>query len=203
MITLQHGASGTKYLLRYKSSFYQGNVAARALRRLEIVAEHEHIQLSSDSCRLAYELGTITTRPIAVYPIPHTGDPEGRVDAQFPVSHPLHLVSLGNARGEKGMHEILGAIRESAEESWGSQLRFTLQVNDRSDDVAAAIEAFRAKPDARTTLISEALDFEFICSTPSFGGRSSPAVPPRYLRSAHVRSLHRSIGYGKDCSRHC
>ena len=30
----------------------------------------------------------------------------------------------------------------------------------RSDDCAAAIEAFRAKPDPRTTLISEALDFD-------------------------------------------
>ena len=78
----------------------------------------EHIHLSCDSSRLAYELGTVTTLPIAVYPIPHTSERVDIADGEFAVGRPLHLVSLGNARGEKGICEILRAIRDSADQHW-------------------------------------------------------------------------------------
>nr|WP_245185383.1 glycosyltransferase [Falsiroseomonas frigidaquae] len=154
------GGARHEILLRYQPAFYEGAVAAAALRRLEAAAVRQPIRLSSDSHRLAYSLEALTSLPVFVYPIPHTSDPAPYASRRDEDGQPLHLVSLGNARGEKGLAEIAEAIRRSAGQGWGARLRFTLQVNDPSDDVVACVAALHANPDPRVTLISEPLEPE-------------------------------------------
>ena len=144
-------------LLRYSGNFYRGNVAARGFRRLENLAESKRVRVNSDSHRLAYELGAYTSLPIGVLPIPHTIEVGNDTPALKTVDRPLHLISLGSARGEKGLDEILQAVRLSADEPWGKRLRFTLQVNDPSSDVLSSISAFKANPDPRVALVTENL----------------------------------------------
>jgi glycosyltransferase involved in cell wall biosynthesis len=147
-------------LLRYSGNFYRGQVAARGFRRLENLAESKRVRVNSDSHRLAYELGVYTSLPIGVLPIPHTIEVGNDTPALQTNDRPLHLISLGNARGEKGLDEILEAIRLSAYEPWGERLRFTLQVNHPSSDVLSGLNAFRANPDPRVALVTDNLALE-------------------------------------------
>src|SRR5262249_17354841 len=96
-------------LLRYQRAFYEGSVAERAFRLLERCAPRGSVELCTDSHRLAVDLGSLTRLEIRVFPIPHT-DRRGSDDgSQLKTDRPVHFVSLGNARGEKGLAEILGA----------------------------------------------------------------------------------------------
>jgi glycosyltransferase involved in cell wall biosynthesis/2-polyprenyl-3-methyl-5-hydroxy-6-metoxy-1,4-benzoquinol methylase len=144
-------------MLRYQHAFYDGPIAATAFLRLEEVAKDSSISLCTDSHRLARDLGTLTVLPIHVLPIPHT---DHLVGLRHPPPEPtgrIHFVSLGNARGEKGLAEILDAVRESTHKPWGDRARFTLQCNDPSADVVDAIRAFRKTPDPRVTLADRIL----------------------------------------------
>lgn len=98
----------------------------------------------------------LTELEIAVYPIPHTDKfaaPRSGVN-----DDELHYVSLGNARGEKGLSEIFDAIELSASQPWADRLRFTIQCNDPSEDVRNRIARFKEEPDKRVTLIEQALE---------------------------------------------
>jgi len=148
------------FMLRYPSSHLEAKVTATVFRRLEAAASQYSISLCTDSHRLADNLASLTSLPFSVLPIPHTWRLSKRAQEADDPSCPLHCVSLGNARDEKGIAEILEAVRLSAAEPWGDKLRFTLQVNDPYH-VEEAIEAFRAGPgDHRTTLIDEPLGSE-------------------------------------------
>lgn len=147
-------------MLRYQSAFYDGPTAASAFRRLEEAEKFGSISLCSDSHRLAGDLSALTSLPIQVYPIPHTDQLAEPASALPKSQRPIHFVSLGNARGEKGLIEIFKAIRKSAQEPWADQAHFTLQCNDPSADVIDAIEAFRKIIDPRVTLIDRVLDSE-------------------------------------------
>jgi SAM-dependent methyltransferase/glycosyltransferase involved in cell wall biosynthesis len=146
-------------LLRYQRFFYKGRVAARAFRRLEKVAKRSAVILCSDSHRLARAMSSLTALPIEVFPIPHTG----HMTSQQPrtrTADTVNFVSLGNARGEKGLAEIFNAIRKSATFAWGNRARFILQCNDPSEDIVDAIKEFRRDPDPRVELIDQALSTE-------------------------------------------
>jgi glycosyltransferase involved in cell wall biosynthesis/SAM-dependent methyltransferase len=156
-----YGPRGVRFcaLLRYQRFFYEGPVAARAFRRLEKVAKTSAMILCSDSHRLARDLSSLTTLPIQVFPIPHTGYVTSR-QPRAKTADVVDFVSLGNARGEKGLAEIFNAIRMSATLPWGNRARFFLQCNDASEDIADAIKEFRRYPDPRVELIDRVLSSE-------------------------------------------
>jgi SAM-dependent methyltransferase/glycosyltransferase involved in cell wall biosynthesis len=149
---------GTHIMLRYQRAFYESPAAARAFARLADAAKTSEVTLCTDSHRLARDLGSLTALPIQVFPIPHTD--LTRQSALSKSSSTAHFVSLGNARGEKGLAEIFAAIRKSGSRPWAEQARFTLQINDPSEDVVEAIASFRKRSDARVTLIDRILSSE-------------------------------------------
>jgi glycosyltransferase involved in cell wall biosynthesis len=156
------GTMGAKIhlMFRYPSSHFEGETAAQAFRRLETAARTYDVSLCTDSHRLAENLASLTSLPFKVFPIPHTWQGQAEHDFSRADDGPLHCVSLGNARDEKGLAEILEAVRLSSNEAWGEKLRFTLQVNDPYQ-VEDAINAFRSGPaDPRTVLIDRALGSE-------------------------------------------
>jgi len=144
-------------LLRYQTQLYDDGLSARAFARLRrAVSAGARLRLASDSARLARRISRLAEMPVEVLPIPHTppdlpppAPPEGRA---------LHLVSLGNARDEKGFLDILAAIRLLRAEPAGLEgLRFTLQANDATPDIAAAIEDFAQDLPAQVRLLRQAL----------------------------------------------
>ncbi|SFL08114.1 Glycosyltransferase involved in cell wall bisynthesis [Falsiroseomonas stagni DSM 19981] len=147
-------------LLRYQPAWYDNALSARAFRKLEhAAATGRRVRLASDSARLAAELGALTTLPIEVLPIPHTvGEHETRPSR--PSDAPLRLVSLGNARDEKGFCDILSAIRllDAAGEMDG--MEFRLQAHDAAPDVQAAIDGFVPVCPPQVTLLRSALSPE-------------------------------------------
>lgn len=150
----------THVMFRYPAGHFEGETAAKCFRRLEAVAAAHDVSLCTDSHRLAGNLASLTHLPFVIFPIPHTWNKETKVALARDPKRPLHCVSLGNARDEKGIAEILEAVRLSAREPWGDQLRFTLQVNDPYQ-VEEQIEAFRRGPDdPRVTLVDRAMSSE-------------------------------------------
>ncbi|OYW09052.1 MAG: hypothetical protein B7Z53_03700, partial [Rhodospirillales bacterium 12-71-4] len=145
-------------LLRYQPSFYHGAIARRALRRFEgLAARGADIRLATDSDRLSARIGRLTRLAVATLPIPHA-------PAEIPLpdpapDRPLTFVSLGNARGEKGFAEILTVARRIAAIPGAAQgIRFVLQANDPSEDVASVLRGFRSRPPPGVTLLDKALD---------------------------------------------
>jgi glycosyltransferase involved in cell wall biosynthesis len=136
-------------LLRYEPEMLADSLSARGFARIRhALAGGARIRLASDSTRLAQRLTRLAGLPVEVLPIPHiTSDlppPAAGTD------RPMHMVSLGNAREEKGFLELLKAIALLRAEPQGlAGLRFTLQTNDASNAVQAALDAFAIDlPDA-------------------------------------------------------
>ncbi len=127
-------------LLRYQPEFYADPLCALSFRLIEALARRNRIHLTTDSARLAEQLGRLTTRPVHVLPIPHV--PPDIASSGPAATGETCFVSLGNARDEKGMFEILDAIRLLHERGQLGGLRFVLQCNDAAPDVQAAIDAF-------------------------------------------------------------
>ena len=67
----RHRGLRFNFLLRYHPHFYPGPVGWLALRVLESVARFRRIDLTTDSARLAGQLGRLTDLPVHVQPIPH------------------------------------------------------------------------------------------------------------------------------------
>lgn len=144
-------------LLRYQPEFYADAVCVAAFARLRrAVAAGASLRLASDSARLARRISRLAGLPVEVLPIPHTPaclPPPPPADGR-----PMHAVSLGNARDEKGFFEILQAITLLRQSPQGlAGLRFTLQANDAAADVQAAIDAFAADLPPEVTLLPRAL----------------------------------------------
>jgi glycosyltransferase involved in cell wall biosynthesis len=146
------------YLLRYQPDRYRSAVAVSAFFLLERIAARHGVRLATDSERLRDLLEQVTTLPIEVLPIPHA-PPIACTDAARP-SEPTRrcrLVSLGSARDEKGIYEILDAIRILHRDGCDAGLHFVLQCNETTPAVAAAIAAFRAERLAYCELLTETL----------------------------------------------
>jgi glycosyltransferase involved in cell wall biosynthesis len=147
-------------LLRYQASFYQDAVAARAFRLLESAARQRPIRLATDSARLARRYRRWTKLPIEVLPIPHTVAVASHGAGRDPAK-PLRVVSLGNARDEKGILEILQVIRLLEKKPVGARLEFVLQCNHPwPKAVAEALRRFASHCPANVRLVGEALDSE-------------------------------------------
>jgi glycosyltransferase involved in cell wall biosynthesis len=145
-------------LLRYQAAFYRDGVSMEAFRLLELAARNRPIRLATDSARLARHYRRLTTLPIEVLPIPHTVEAAPAPPGRGP-GRPLRLVSLGNARDEKGILEILQAIRLLEKKRVAGSLEFVLQCNHPwPDAVARAIDQFASACPANVRLIREVLD---------------------------------------------
>lgn len=145
------------YLLRYQPDFYRGPVSNLAFRLIERLARRRAIHLTTDSARLSDQLGGLTSCPVHVLPIPHVPpvQPEAAAERDPGVTT---FVSLGNARDEKGIFEILDAIRILHRRGQLDGLRFVLQCNDAAPDVQAAIDRFVADDIPNCELLFDKLD---------------------------------------------
>ncbi|MGE0223833.1 MAG: glycosyltransferase [Acetobacteraceae bacterium] len=144
-------------LLRYQPDFYESAVARLSFRLLEAFSRVWDIRLTTDSARLGEQLECLTSLPVTVLPIPHV-PPDVSQAADPPDPRITRFVSLGNARDEKGMFEILDAIRILHRQGALDGLHFVLQCNDAAPDVAAAIEAFRQEAIPNCDLLFDKLD---------------------------------------------
>ncbi|NKC33374.1 glycosyltransferase [Falsiroseomonas selenitidurans] len=144
-------------LLRYQPEMYDDGLSARAFARMRrAVAAGAKLRLASDSARLARRIGRLAGLPLEVLPIPHI--PADIPPPPPPQGRPFHLVTLGNARDEKGFLEILQAIRLLRAEPGGLDgLRFTLQANDAAPAIATAIDDFALEMPPQVTLLRRAL----------------------------------------------
>jgi glycosyltransferase involved in cell wall biosynthesis len=148
------------YLLRYQPDFYRSAVASCSFHLLERIAERCGVRLATDSERLRDLLEELTTLPIEVLPIPHVPPDTSDVPRPSDRARRCRLVSLGSARDEKGIYEILDAIRILHRDGLGEAFEFVLQCNDTTPEVARAITAFRAERLPYCELLTETLDAE-------------------------------------------
>ncbi|HWP02721.1 MAG TPA: glycosyltransferase [Gemmatimonadaceae bacterium] len=129
-------------LLRYSAEWFKGSrVTTRAFRMIENAVPGVRVRICTDSERLAFDYAQFTRLAIDVVPIPHTrhsGKIEGRRRRES--RGVLRLVSLGNARDEKGFVEILQAVRILSE--WGrlDGFKFVLQANSADLQMQMAIQ---------------------------------------------------------------
>jgi len=157
---LEHGGEDGPtivLLLRYQPEHYMGPLAEKAFAQLQAAAAHGRLRLSSDSSRLAGQLQRLTTLPVETWPLPHTTElHDTSSDAPWETA-PLRVVSLGNARDEKGIVELLNAVRIVEAAGQAHRFEFVFQVNDANPDIAAAVAAFAAEPHPGTTLLFSSL----------------------------------------------
>ncbi|MFQ5851913.1 MAG: glycosyltransferase [Candidatus Binatia bacterium] len=128
-------------LFRYQADWFASSkFGTYAFKLLERAARDGNLRLGTDSERLADDYGELTPLPLEVFPIPHTPDrPLQENDSSGPApDKPMCLVSLGNARDEKGFLEILQAIMELYDRRVLHRFRFVLQSNDLYAPKAAA-----------------------------------------------------------------
>lgn len=159
-------------MLRYQAHFYNDPWTRRAFRRLEhSAAQGRRVRLATDSDRLVPDLEQLTSLPIERVPIPHTIDAAGASNPRRPGSR-LRIVSLGNARDEKGFLDILEAIRIlDSDRGIDDAFDFVLQASGAQPDIQLAIDEFRAQQLPYVTLLTDML---------------SPTAYLSHLRSAHV-----------------
>jgi glycosyltransferase involved in cell wall biosynthesis len=127
-------------LLRYSAEWFKGSRATtRAFRMIENAAPNVRVRICTDSERLAFDYAQFTKLAIDVVPIPHTRH-GGRIEGRRESRGVLRLVSLGNARDEKGFVEILQAVRILSK--WGrlDRFKFILQANSADLQMQMAIQ---------------------------------------------------------------
>lgn len=154
------GATGPQVvlLLRYQPSFYRGPSCEAAFRSLErSVADGARVRLASDSARLSAQLERLTRLPVETFPIPHTSEAHGGGPR---APGPLRVVSLGNARDEKGILELFDAARILELRGDGQGLELVLQANDPHPEIAPAVERFAMEPPPNVRLVRQALSTE-------------------------------------------
>jgi len=129
-------------LLRYQPSFYAPHtpLSRLAFRALEQAFEEGKLRTATDSERLAREFAVHTYLPLEIFPIPHT---QFRATTRHPAAE-IRVASLGNARAEKGIVEILRAVGQFNEKWSGRPVRFVLQLNDPDKACASEVAHFLA-----------------------------------------------------------
>lgn len=154
---MKPGGAQLILLLRYEAHRYDHPLAAEAFEMLRRArADGVRVRLASDSARLADQLEALGGLPVEVLPIPHTGHAVPRA-AKPKAGRPLNVVSLGNARDEKGILEIFDAVRLLNREGRGEAFRFVLQVNDATPALQPAIDVFAAERHPNVELHGKAL----------------------------------------------
>ncbi len=100
-------------LFRYERSFFDTPYARRWFARAERAGLGKRLILSTDSHRLRWEIGGLTSLPVRVHPIPHVVPVEVR-EAVYELgdlgNRPMVICHLGNARVEKGFHHVVRAM---------------------------------------------------------------------------------------------
>ncbi len=156
----QHDVPRLVLLFRYSADrFATSRAAFRAFRILEASRIDSRIRICSDSERLARDYAGVTRLPIQVVPIPHTSHPALHEDP-FPRSNSSamrRLVSLGNARDEKGFLEILRAIQLLHRRRKLDRFEFVLQANDTTPEILLAIRELESLQLANVSFIQVAL----------------------------------------------
>jgi glycosyltransferase involved in cell wall biosynthesis len=136
-------------MLRFQSDWYADPIAQRGFRKLEKIAGNGRIRIVTDSARLVEDYASVTSLPIDVVPIPHMRTPVGPHTWPSRAKggvQPLRFVSLGNARDEKGIVEIMQAIELLQSRTAAADFEFVLHTySPYPDDMAAKIGAFTAK----------------------------------------------------------
>jgi glycosyltransferase involved in cell wall biosynthesis len=146
------------YLFRYQPDFYHGRLSRMGFWLLRRLMRRHDIRFTTDSARLAEQLEVLAGVVVETLPIPHT--PKLAPNLSHPDSDVTTFVSLGSAREEKGILEILQAIALLHEQGRAVGMRFVLQCNDAEPSVVAAIEAFRKNLLPGCELIDQALSSE-------------------------------------------
>jgi glycosyltransferase involved in cell wall biosynthesis/tetratricopeptide (TPR) repeat protein len=131
--------------LGYEPSYYQGPGADLAFRLIEWAVRHDRARLATDSARMAQAYAHLTLAPIDVFPIPLTGrQPEtprhDAPNASTGVAHRVRFVSLGGARDEKGIFDLIAAVIELEELGKAGGISFVIQCNTTDPAIDAAIE---------------------------------------------------------------
>jgi len=155
--SLEGDGPGFRLLLRYEPHLYGGALADRAFELLRRAASGGRLRLGSDSGRIARELEAMTGLAFETWPIPHTGGGTGAGDPAPGGGPALKVVSLGNARVEKGLVELIDAIRVINGVGRGSQFEFVLQVNDAEPALSTVLQSFASERHPNVTLVTEAL----------------------------------------------
>jgi glycosyltransferase involved in cell wall biosynthesis len=150
-------------LLRYQPEFYTDVGSQKAFRILENAAKRAKIRIVTDSERLSAEIGRLTTLQVGVVPIPHipelpaTVEREATQQSDGMAPAPFRIVSLGGARDEKGILELIQAVRIIEAAGAADRFHFELQVNDPAPDIAGALDLFALENRSNVTLLREAL----------------------------------------------
>lgn len=118
--------------------------ARLAFKALEYLGRDAGIEVVTDSELLTERYARLTTLPIRIVPIPISDFTSLSVPAEAS-GRRLELVSLGEARGEKGFCEVLEALKLLRPELAAGVLSARLQANERGDArLRAAISDFEA-----------------------------------------------------------
>ena len=130
-----------------------------AFHLLERVVQEGFIRVATDSHRLAIDYADHTWIPMEVVPIPHGPAGGSRGEGLTPGRRRIRFASLGNARAEKGILEIIRAIQIVNASSDRSNIEFVLQINDPSEDCREAVQQLQFLPcPSNVSLITSSMD---------------------------------------------
>jgi len=149
-------------MFRYPPAFCRPDrfQARLAFRVLEWAVKDGFVRVITDSRRLALDYAAHTWVPMEVVPIPHAPGPRSRGESASTLGRRrIRFASLGNARAEKGILEIIRAIEIVNVSSDGSDVEFVLQVNDPSEDCREPIQRLQFPPrPGNVMLITNSMD---------------------------------------------
>lgn len=133
-------------LLRYPPHFMHGFhplCLNLAIRKFEHLFESGKIRLASDSHRLIDEYAKMTYVPFELFPIPHGASHLPKRDHASSENGRVRVVSLGNARAEKGFIEIYRMMQRLAESNLNLSAEFVIQANDPDGDAAPYVKKLK------------------------------------------------------------
>ncbi len=133
-------------LLRYPPQFVFNRhpyPTKLAIHKLEWLFDNGMVRLASDSERLIKEYGNHTYIPMELLPIPHGGSDLTHGMRVLPENKVTTVVSLGNARAEKGFNEIYKMMRALAASKCTFPVKFVIQANDPDGEAAPFVKKLK------------------------------------------------------------
>jgi len=153
-------------LFRYSTDWfyywYGESSSQRAFKGYEALSTQGLVHFASDSARLALEYARLTNLPIEVLPIPHTTH-SFHGGKSKPAAKPegcLRMVSIGGARDEKGIMEILQAIEKLSESGEIEKFEFAIQTTGATECTQALVKHLQGKKLTRVRFIAKRLSTE-------------------------------------------
>ena len=146
-------------LLRYQHEFYDDDVSTLGFRILEWLVWAGRVRFVTDSQRLADDYSVLTKAPFDVVPIPHAQMPAPAEMAK--AGSRLRFGTLGGARDEKGIGEIVDAIELLNRHNLASDIQFVLHVHSSwPDAITEKLAKFKVRVPENVKLIEDPLDDE-------------------------------------------